>query len=184
MHQRPALIIKTTIADVSEIIFSNDMDILQKSMRKKNLLRYMCMLLIIIKASVTVSWQQTLSSLPWRSNPAGILSLFITSSLQFFTLISSTWNTPSHRETFVLSIAFLLDNHMMTSTKEESKFLISQVKRALKASNIKKHIHYWRQGQQGGDKREIHSIQVRDLTLSMSSKNIQSTKWNSKPQLL
>lgn len=35
MHQRPALIIKTTIADVSEIIFSNDRDILQKSMREK-----------------------------------------------------------------------------------------------------------------------------------------------------
>lgn len=63
-HQRPALIIKTTIADVSEIIFSNDMGILQKSMKKKNLLRYTCMLLIIIKASVTVSWQQTLSFPP------------------------------------------------------------------------------------------------------------------------
>lgn len=36
MHQRPALIVKTTITDASEIILSNDMDILQKSvMRKK-----------------------------------------------------------------------------------------------------------------------------------------------------
>jgi len=35
MHQTQALITQTTIADVSEIIFSNDMDILQKSMGKK-----------------------------------------------------------------------------------------------------------------------------------------------------
>lgn len=35
MHQRPALIVKTTIADASEIILSNDMDILQKSVMKK-----------------------------------------------------------------------------------------------------------------------------------------------------
>lgn len=68
MHQRPALIVKTTITDASEIILSNDMDILQKSVmrkkKKKNLFRYMRMLLIIIKASMTASWQQTLSSLP------------------------------------------------------------------------------------------------------------------------
>lgn len=69
---------------------------------------------------------------------------------------------------------------MMTSTKERSKFLISKIRRALKASNINKHIYYCRQGQESGDKREIHSIQVRDLTLSRPSKKIQSTKWDSK----
>lgn len=135
------------------------------------------MLLIIIKASVTVSWQQTLSSLPWQTNPAGILS-FITSSLQFFTLISSTWNTPSHRETFVLSIVFLLGNPMMTATKEKSKFLISNVKRAFKASTINKHILYCcRQGWESRDKREIHSIQVREIMPTISYKATRSSTW-------
>jgi len=63
---------------------------------------------------------------------------------------------------------------MMTSTKERSKFLISKVKKALRASNINKHIHCCRQGQKSGDKREMCSIQVRDLTLSVSSKKIQT----------
>lgn len=35
MHQRPGLIIKTVVPDATEIIFSNDMDVLQKSMKKK-----------------------------------------------------------------------------------------------------------------------------------------------------
>lgn len=141
------------------------------------------MLLIIIKASVTVSWQQTPSSLLWQTNPAGILS-FITSSLQFFTLISSTWNTPSHRETFVLSIVFSLGNPMMTATKEKSKFLISKVKRALKASTINKHTLYCsRQGWESRDKREIHSIQVRKMTPTISYEEIQSSTWKSKARL-
>lgn len=68
---------------------------------------------------------------------------------------------------------------MVTSTKEWSKFPINKVKRALKASAINKHIYYYRQGQESKDKREMHSIQVRDLTLSISSKKIQSANPNS-----
>lgn len=70
-----------------------------------------------------------------------------------YTNILHLEHSKSYRN-FCFVNCFLLDNHIMTSTKERSKFLISKVKRALKDSSKNKHTHYCRQAGEWGQMRD------------------------------
>lgn len=179
MHQRLALITKTTIADASEIIFSNDMDILQKSMRKKKSFQ-------VHEYVVNHNYGKYDSFLatdteftsPTNKSCRNTLFHYIKPALLYMNILCL--EHCKSQGNFCFLSCFLVDNHMVTSTKDWSKFPINKAKTALKAIIINKWVYCYRQGQESRDKRDSHSMQDWNLALSISSKIIQSVSWNRK----